>query len=93
MRESLILVNIRQEATTEVKEKVANQTELVGNLTYEIEFVVSLQASLPVENIITPISTPWNFYSKTTHQDEVEFQQDEVEFPQDDVECQQDDVH
>ena len=54
LRESLILVNHRQEATTEVREKVAEQIERVGNLTYEIDFVVSLQASLPVDNKIVP---------------------------------------
>ena len=58
LRESVILVNHRQESTTEVKEKVAEQIELVGNLTYEIDCVVSLQASLPVDNKIVPISSP-----------------------------------
>ena len=47
LRDSLILVKRREEATTEVKEKLAEQIERVGNLTYEIDFVVSLQASLP----------------------------------------------
>ena len=58
LRDSMILVNRREEATTEVKEKLAEQIERVGNLTYEIDFVVSLQASLPVDNKIMPISSP-----------------------------------